>query len=115
MGTKFKGQTQENTEAAQALIQKIEKHKQTLEQNTERWKELTKLITTPIKQETTNKKKKKNNKTEKPLCTTCKSDRPTRHTHTTCTAVKCTNTWCNKLFHTAQQCRTVKPDNYQEQ
>ena len=114
LNTKFKGQTQENTEAAQALIEKIEKNKKALERGTELWEELIEMIIPPTKQEKANKRKRNKYKTDKPLCTKCQSDRPTRHTHTTCTAVTCTNTWCKRLFHTAQQCRAPKPHNYQE-
>merc|ERR1712106_3103 len=66
LNTKLKGQTQENTEAAQALIEKIEKNKKALERGTELWEELIEMIIPPTKQEKANKRKKKNYKTETP-------------------------------------------------
>ena len=110
----YKNQIQQNREAAHTIIQELEKEKQTIQQDNKTWNDITEIIITPLKQETTNKIKQ-NNKPTTPLCTICKSDRPKRHNAINCNATRCTNTWCNKLFHSAHQCRTPKNRNEKQQ
>merc|ERR1711935_1187946 len=51
---------------------------------------------------------KQQNTANKPLCNRCHSDRQTRHISPHCRAEICLNTWCNKLFHNKNICRTPK-------
>ena len=75
----YKNQTQHNRETAHIMIQELDKEKETIQQENKTWNDITEIIITPLKQETTNKIEQ-NNKQTTPLCKNCKSDRPKRHT-----------------------------------
>ena len=50
-----------------------------------------------------------------PLCTNCNSDRHSRHFKQHCKAIRCSNTWCGKFFHSATQFITIQLTPYNQQ
>ena len=129
-------QTKNNHETAHTIAQALYKEKETIKHEHKTWNKIIQIIislqpqqqtiyqnttnnttNTTQQQQTPSHQKRKNYKCIQPLCTNCNSDRPTRHLIQHCKAIRCTNTWCGKLFHNATQCRKQPPtpDNQQQQ